>query len=456
MNKKKLLALIAKKEARKQELGTRAAATEDVNELRSINTELDSLNSEIAELRSMTDVMALDDVPMCQECGKGCTEPCAAMDALVKRSAAGPEGPESGEQRSKPTGQLNVLGTYGVGQPQTPGVDENKRTADLETKFEQRGQALKEKRAVTFDLDELPELRATTVGGGTLVTQKKYSNTVNQKFNEVSRVIDVVNTIPLMGGESYEQAFEVTDGEGGYTTETGDYTDADPAYDYVSITKAKITAYAEISDEATKLPNIDYQSRVKDSIVKAIRKKISKQILVGPGGANALTGIFNAPAKVIPTTTDLLISEIDADTLDKIVINYGGDEEVEGMGYLVLNKKDLAAFAAVRDADGRKLYKIKTNGNTGTISSQDSFEVPFIINSIVPALSNAATPVDTYCMAYGMMQAYELPIFSALTVEESRDFKFKSGQVAYRGSVWAGGNVAMYKGFIRVKKVAAV
>jgi hypothetical protein len=48
-----------------------------------------------------------------------------------------------------------------------------------------------------------------------------------------------------------------------------------------------------------------------------------------------------------------------------------------------------------------------------------------------------------------------MPVFSPLTIEESRDYKFKSGQIAYRGVVWAGGNVAAYKGFIRIKKVAA-
>jgi len=154
----------------------------------------------------------------------------------------------------------------------------------------------------------------------------------------------------------------------------------------------------------------------------------------------------------IPLASDLVIVEIDADTLDNIVLGYGGDEEVEGGCDLILNKIDLAAFAAVRDAEGDKLYKIKLNGNTGTISSEGSFEVPFIINSICPSLTAVGTATDTYCMAYGKLMSYEMPIFSAFTVEESRDFKFKSGQIAYRGSVWAGGNVVSYKGFTRIKK----
>lgn len=427
MNKKKLLALLAKKEARKAELGTKATTTEDVAELRGINTELEGLNDEIAELRGIIDAMPDE------------------KEGL---------GDGEGEQRSTPQGQLNVISTYGVG-PGTGSPDE-KRQEDLTKKYETRGADLKEKRSVTFEIDEVPQLRAVSIGGGTLVVEKKTSNTLNNKFNEVSSLVDVVNGVPLIGGESYTKGFEVSSGEGDYTAEDGEYKDADPVFGYVTIGKAKITAYAEMTDESMKLPNIDYQSRVAKSIGDALRKKITKQIVVGAGGANALTGIFNAPTNVIPIATDIEISEINADTLDKIVFGYGGDEEVEGGGYLILNKNDLAAFAAVRSTDGKKLYKIKKNGNTGTISSDDSFEIPFIINSACPALSAAGTAVGTYSMAYGMVKAYEMPIFSPITVEESRDFKFKTGQIAYRGSVWAGGNVAMYKGFVRVKKIAAV
>ena len=257
-----------------------------------------------------------------------------------------------------------------------------------------------------------------------------------------------------MGGESYEKGFVVGYGEGDYTTETGNYTETDPAMDYVSIGKAKITAYTEMSDESIKLPNINYQSLVARNISIALRKKIARQIMAGAGTANTITGIFNAPAKVIPTASDLGISEIDADTLDNIVFGYGGDEDIEGGAYLILNKADLAAFAAIRGSDGKKLYNIKLNGNTGTISSDGSYAVRFIINSACPALSASGTAVDAYCMAYGMPAVYEMPMFSPVEVMESREYKFRTGQIAFRGTVWVGGNVGAYKGFVRIKKSA--
>lgn len=59
--KKKLLAMFNKKQARKAELKTRSQQSEDVTELRSINTELDTLNVEIEELRSMIDALPDED-----------------------------------------------------------------------------------------------------------------------------------------------------------------------------------------------------------------------------------------------------------------------------------------------------------------------------------------------------------------------------------------------------------
>ncbi|SHI75290.1 phage major capsid protein, HK97 family [Geosporobacter subterraneus DSM 17957] len=60
MNKKKLLALIAKKNERKQSLVNQGNTCEDVATLRSINAELDTLNEEIRNLQEMADAMPDD------------------------------------------------------------------------------------------------------------------------------------------------------------------------------------------------------------------------------------------------------------------------------------------------------------------------------------------------------------------------------------------------------------
>lgn len=436
MNKERLLKLLKKKEVRKQELITKADAAEDIKELRSINTEVDTLNAEIVELRSMIDEIEKEETR---------TAGAASMPPQP--------GQEEGEQRGQfPDGELNPLGTYSM-QQQT-----ETRFEEITKKYEERGQALKNKEKVTFDSrSELPISRAILVSSGTLVVPDKYSNTLNETFNQVSSVVDLVHAVPMMGGETYTKGFKVPVTDlADYTPENTAYKNVDFIWDKVTIAKTAITDYTEISKQAIKLPNVDYQSQIGTGLRDSLRRKMARQIMTGDGAAGHFTGIFNAPVNVIPLESDLEISEIDADTLDNIVFSYGGDEDVEGTAYLILNKKDLAAFAAIRGTNGNKLYKITVNGNTGTISSEGSFSVNYIINSVCPALSSDATAADDYCMAYGNLKNYELPIFSNIDVEMSTDYKFGEGMVAFAGDVYSGGNVAAYKGFIRVKKATAV
>ncbi|HFJ9448223.1 phage major capsid protein [Bacillus cereus group sp. TH243-1LC] len=303
---------------------------------------------------------------------------------------------------------------------------------------EKRGQALMENRAVT-------------VGSGTVVLPKHTASDIRPTFNEVSTLIDRVSTKTLKGGESYQQPYLESYGEGDYTTEGNDYANAETKFGYADITKAKITAYSEDTEELQKLPAADYDGEVMKGITVAARKKITREILIGTGATNRLVGIFSTAAKAIDAATDLEISKIDASTLDDIIYSYGGDEDVEDAAVLILNKKDLKAFAKLRTDDGKKVYNVVSNGNSGTIDG-----VPFIINSACKAVSDAATTAGQFNMAYGPLSNYQLTIFSDMDVQRSTDFKFKQGMIAHRGSVFAGGNVISKNGFLRVKKAATV
>ncbi|EJR71358.1 phage major capsid protein [Bacillus cereus] len=303
---------------------------------------------------------------------------------------------------------------------------------------EKRGQALMENRAVT-------------VGSGNVVLPKHSASDIRPTFNEVSTLIDRVSTKTLKGGESYRQPYLESYGEGDYTTESNDYANAEPKFGYADITKAKVTAYSEDTEELQKLPAADYDGEVMKGITVATRKKITREILIGTGATNRLVGIFSDAAKAIDPATDLAISKIDASTLDEIIYSYGGDEDVEDAAVLILNKKDLKAFAKLRTSDGKKVYNVVSHGNSGTIDG-----VPFIINSACKAVSDAATTDGQFNMAYGPLSNYQLTIFSDMDVQRSTDFKFKQGMIAHRGSVFAGGNVISKNGFLRVKKAATV
>lgn len=278
---------------------------------------------------------------------------------------------------------------------------------------------------------------------------------VKPTFNDVSSLIDLVKAVPLQGGETYERGFVKGYGDGaGASAEGADYNATEPEFGYVTIEKQKVTAYTEEPEEMIKLPNADYDGVVEESVTKAVRRYISRQILIGDGTTAKLKGIFYNPASasddVIDRDTDLTLSAIDDATLDEVIYSYGGDEDVESVATLILNKKDLKAFAKLRDKQGRKVYTIVNHGNTGTIDG-----VPFIINSACAAVTDTATSETPYCMAYGALDNYELAIFSDIDTRRSDDYKFKSGQTAYRASIFVGGAVAAKDGFIRVKRAAS-
>ena len=299
---------------------------------------------------------------------------------------------------------------------------------------EERGKALKESRSVT-------------VGASNIILPRHDATDIKPTFNEVSSLIDRVNRISLPGGETFRQPYLIGYGEGGYTAEGADYTDAEPTFGYAVINKSKVTAYAEDSEEVLRLPAADYDSVVMNGITVALRKKITKEILVGDGSTNHLAGIFSAAATAIDPATDLEISGITKDTLDEIIYSFGGEEDVEDVAVLILNKKDLKAFAMLRDSQDRKVYEVVNRGNTGTING-----VPFIINSACAAISDPNTPAGAFCMAYGPLSNYTLAIFSDVEVQRSTDYKFKQGMIAHKGSVFVGGNVTAKNGFLRIKK----
>jgi len=301
--------------------------------------------------------------------------------------------------------------------------------------LEKRGIDLKENRTITVSSDEI------------LLPNHVDGELAPVPYSEVSTLVDKVKVVNLIGGETYTKSFVKSHGTAGLTDEGSAYNETEPKFGYCTITKVKVTAYSEITEELEKLPSIPYQVEVLKNINISLRKKISEQILRGLGTSNTFTGIFSEKAVALGESKPLELSEITDTTLDDIVFAYGGDEEVEGGAVLILNKNDLRAFAKLRTPEGRKVHTIDYQAST--IDG-----IPYIINSNCKAVSDPNTTVGDYCMAYGALTNYEVPIFSPVEIAKSTDYKFKDGIICYKSSVFTGGNVVGFNGFLRIKKKA--
>ena len=302
--------------------------------------------------------------------------------------------------------------------------------------LEARGKAIKEGRVIQVSSDEilLPEHTAGTIA--------------EVPYREVSTLVDKVHVVNLNGGETYKKSFVKSHGEAGLTGEGQAYSETEPDYGYLTITKVKVTAYTEITEELEKLPALPYQAEVLKNINISLKKKISQQILRGAGDSNTFTGIFSDKTVALKDQKEFKINEITDTTLDDIIFAYGGDEEVEGGAVLILNKNDLRAFAKLRTKEGRKVHII--DYNACTIDG-----IPYVINSHCKAISDPSTADGEYAIAYGSLNNYEVPIFSSVEIGKSTDYKFKDGIICYKASVFTGGNVVGYNGFLRVKKGTA-
>ena len=307
---------------------------------------------------------------------------------------------------------------------------EEERSAKLKA-VEERAKALKEGRSVTIASSQI------------LLPDHQSKDLATYPFQAVTSFMDVVNVINLDGGETYEKAFVKSYGTGDTTAEGADYAAAEPTFGYATMAKAKITAYAEISEEVLKLPAVNYEAEVTKGVEIALKKKMAQQVISGAGTTNTFKGITAADVEALEATDVVEVADIGDATLDEILYSFGGDEEVLGTGVLILNKLDLKAFATLRNTDGTKTYNVDYKAKT--IDG-----IPYIINSNLPSL--AAASAGYTCMLFGTPKGYDVTIFSPVEVTKSTDFKFKQGIVCYKASVFAGGNVGAYRSFVKVNK----
>jgi len=348
-----------------------------------------------------------------------------------------------------------------------------KKTADEKAKTDAEERAKRLPNGVLFDqskvensaerakkIEELEKRAKTLKDGGKISIEKRTvvvasaplgtvaSSEINPAFEQVGTLDKLVHITVLegAGAESYRKPFAKTITEGDITAEGTDYATAEPTFDYATINKIKITAYAEITEEIAKLPAANYIAEVENAVRNALRKKEIGQI-IGGNGTGQFVGIVNAPTTIIEATQTKTIATVDENTLDNIIFDYGGDEDVEGDAYLILNKLTLKSFATVKGTDKKRAYDIVIKGNTGTING-----IPFVCTSKVAPYATV-TAGNPYII-YGKLQGYELTRFAAPEVEKSTDYKFKEGMIAFKACEFVGGSPAMWNGFLKVIKAA--
>ena len=120
---------------------------------------------------------------------------------------------------------------------------------------------------------------------------------------------------------------------------------AEASFDTVTITPESVAVLSYISKQARKQSPLLYEAKVREQSMVSLRKSASALLTK------------QLKASTLNTTASATVTGgkgvVDATTLRKIALAYGGDESVVGGAVLFLHKKDLIAFGDVRGTNER-------------------------------------------------------------------------------------------------------
>ena len=292
------------------------------------------------------------------------------------------------------------------------------------------------------------EVRAVLVSGGTIATPTGVSGFNDMPGNGVSSIVDLVSVVDCNGMGSNKVAYVASESTASDQTEGSEAAEAVPTFGYVTITPSSIACQSQISKQAKKQSPLAYQSKVSEQALKALRKK-AVALIVSKIKSSAL--VDTVPAAVNASSS----GRIDDTTLRKIVLAYGGNEDVVGNAVLFLNKTDLVAFGDVRGTNEKKaVYEITPdadNPNMGIIKDGGMAVRYCICSGLTACDGTAQSTAAIKTMAYGDPKCFELDLFSDYEVRVSEDFAFTSLMDTIVGDAEIGGDVVVNKGFVMLQ-----
>lgn len=381
--KERLTKLLNQKNEQRKNLNTALIESDSKEERAAIGETLTALAAEIADIEAM---LAEVDEP--------------ADETPTEEN----KNENEGEDRN-----MNILSTM--------------NTRNDNSEIESRAKAFADSGKMTIDN---AEARSVLVSSGTLATPTEVAGIHDAVGARVSSIVDLVKIVDASGMGAYKVAYVDTDATAATQTEGGAYNASEPTFGFVEIKPQTEAVLSYISKQARKQTPLNYQQKVNESALVALRKRAAK--------------IITDAIVASDLNVALPLTAIDETTLRKVAFNYGGDESIVGAATLFINKTDLVALGDVRGSDKKAVYEITPdagNPNTGVIRD-GGLAVPYCIDSNLTAGT----------LVYGQAKGFELALFSNYEINVSEDFAFDKGLLAIRGDVELGGDVTVKGGFV--------
>ena len=390
--KKRLEKLLQARQEQRDTLNNSMIESESKEERAAIGETLKTLGEEIAEIEKML----------------------AEIDEPADDNGT-PADEASADENNNDERGMNVMATMEM-RSGAPAVNENKE-------IEARAKAFADNGKMTIDN---ADARAVLVSSGTLATPTEVGGINDVIGAKVSSIVDLVKITDASGMGAYKVAYVDTEATAATQAEGGEYNASEATFGFVEIKPQTEAIISYISKQARKQSPLNYQGKVNESALVALRKRAAKIVT----------------DKIVSSELNTKIDGVALDEkfLRKVALSYGGDEGVVGAATLFINKVDLVTLGDVRGSDKKPVYEITpdaSNPNTGVIRD-GGLAVPYCLNS---NLTSGTT-------VYGQAKNFELALFSNYEINVSEDFAINKGLLTIVGDVELGGDVVAKGGFV--------
>ena len=240
----------------------------------------------------------------------------------------------------------------------------------------ERAEILRKGGEVKFSAAEVR--KAITLATTTLAEPTGVGRDIRGGDAPISAIIDQVQVVNLSGMGEYQEPYVITEldakvGTVASTAGKARTASTDPTFGVSQIKPYDMSVTSFVDRNIGNLTPADYYAKIFGMSMRAMRRKGSELIVNGDGEtSHVFYGMKNAKNKAganIFASVD--VTAVDVDLLDTLYFAYGADTEVGGSARLLLTKADLKAIGQLRGTnEKRRLFTIEpdmANPNIGVI-----------------------------------------------------------------------------------------
>lgn len=409
---------------REEELAAAIEEAEKREDLDDVEELVDEVEAEQADVKQQLDAIDEEIAAIKEQIAEAETAQEEAAEASEEESEN-----NEGEARSRRRGEKRTM---------------NRMTNEAAAEFKRTGHHV---------FENVRHLIRTAIGTGTTgVIGPTEVDGITDPVAAPSALCDLAHIVDATGMSSYKVAALTADSSVDSITEGSVPTESEPTFAAVTFTPANFGLVSYVSKEIRKQSPLNYEEKVTEAARRALRRKLNA-LIAAAIPSSSLADAFELTAANSATDGSVFFT---ASLLSNIILAYGGDEGVDGSPVLVLNKKDLKAFAAVRGTNEfLPVYSIIPDANapsTGIIKDNNGLSCRYCLSNNVTALCDVSlTTSFKTTMFFANMSAVEVALWGGYDVQVSEDYKFGEGLITVRGEITADADLVAQGGAVIVK-----